>query len=269
MKIAAIILILFFSKIILSKSIALTPTAVVIKVKGHALRKHFNQKVFSEIRLNDPVFLGDTLKTDKISILRIKLTDNSLLTIGPKSELVVTKSKVKNNERNIISLIKGQVRTWVKEKSKSKEDVFKFNTNDISIGVRGTEFITSSYLVQNQLSTDIVLLEGGIRGDFGSSGIVDFNPGEYINSNHLDAGIQKLDGDSLERILNAKESLFPNLLDESGKLKDIKVLIEDFEENYIEEDEGNQSININIHKSSTTTGGEDQENNTEVNIGYP
>lgn len=268
MKLAFIILLLFFSKIIFGRTISLTPAAVVIKLRGEALRKHQHQKIFHKIFLKDPIFVGDTLKTKSSTTLRIKQVDDSILTIGPKSELIIQSFGKKFKKKSLISLLKGQIRAWVREKSKDQKDVFKITTNDISIGVRGTDFLTNSYLVNGKETTDILLLEGGIKGNFASNKSFSFKPGEYINSNYLDQGPKKIDKETLKALLDNKESLFPKLLDKEGKLKNPSTLVEDL---YVDLDnkEDSESINVNIHKSTTTTGKEGQKNSNEINIDYP
>jgi len=92
LKITLIILLLFFSKVIFSKTISLTPIAVVIELKGKVFRKHHNQIVFKTIFINDPIFLGDSLKTNLSSTLRIKLEKGPLLLIAPNSTITIDKN---------------------------------------------------------------------------------------------------------------------------------------------------------------------------------
>ncbi len=215
----------------------------------------------------NPIFEGDILKTHEQSLLKIKFKDNSILTIGPRAEMEISYYRKKPKRRSVIKLIHGQIRVWVREKSSEQKDIMKVKTKNVSIGVRGTEFLTNSYINQGANVTDILLLEGKVKGYFSSGKTLGLAPGEYINTNHLETRTKKLKIEQLDNMLNSKDYLLPRLLDREGKLISPKNIVEIIFNNdeYLEF----EGLDINIEKKTKTKGKKGQNNSSEINIDIP
>ena len=84
----------------------------------------------------------DSIRTSSRSWLRIKMIDETSLSIGPKSKVTLEKYKVKtkHNKNITINLIKGFIHTNFKKKVKKGKIFVK--TRTAAMGVRGTEFFT-------------------------------------------------------------------------------------------------------------------------------
>jgi len=258
-------------------TISLRHAANVIKLKGLVTVKSLHEKKVRKLNNKDPIFESDIIRTSENSLLRIKFKDNSILTVGPHSELEVIYFRKKPKKRNIIKLIQGQMRVWVREKSKGLKDSVIIKTKNASIGVRGTEFLTNTYLSAKRASTDLLVLEGRVLGQYESGEKLELKSGEYINSSYLGDGVQNISAQYLESLLKSKESLLPNLIDENGKLKTpkniIKKIVDKIKPN-LEKDPQSESsddvgIDIQVEKKSSTKSGKGQKNSTEININIP
>lgn len=90
------------------------------------------------------IYEGDTLSTAEGSVMQLKMIDNALLILQPKTTLVIRRyhypmGKVDEYAARI-DLIKGRVRSVTGDLGESNHDAFRLNTPIAAIGIRGTDF---------------------------------------------------------------------------------------------------------------------------------
>jgi hypothetical protein len=93
------------------------------------------------------VELGDRLVTGKKARIKVLFSDDSLVTVGGKTELTITThlfdAKAKQR-KTVIELIKGKMRALVQKEVAGTSGAFEVHTKNAVAGVRGTEFVISS-----------------------------------------------------------------------------------------------------------------------------
>jgi FecR protein len=90
------------------------------------------------------IFEGDTISTGDGSVMQLKMVDNALLILQPKTTLVIHRyhypmGKVSEYAARI-DLVKGRVRSVTGDLGESNHDAFRLNTPIAAIGIRGTDF---------------------------------------------------------------------------------------------------------------------------------
>lgn len=143
------------------------------KDKGRAVPKYIAQikllkgKVFKlsngemeEVQVGARFSKLDTLVTSELSFAKIAVVDDTVVSIGPKSELKFSSFNfVDKTDRQITyDLIKGQLRAHVKNKAKDGEIIFK--TKVTAMGVRGTEILINHQTFKNKEISEYALLSG-------------------------------------------------------------------------------------------------------------
>lgn len=91
-----------------------------------------------------PVFVGDRVHTGPGSYVGITLRDDTLLTGGPESTLLITDfqfNAVTHDGNMLISLLKGTFSVVTGLIGKQAPQSVGFKTPTMTLGVRGTEFI--------------------------------------------------------------------------------------------------------------------------------
>ena len=118
------------------------PVATIVKMKG-SVTKLLPGELEASLVMSDDKFPEDTsLVTGPKSFIKLKFIDNSEMTIGPESKIII--SEMGLDSPGIIALLKGRIRTEVQsalngDKSKNK---FFIRTRTAAMGVRGTDFQT-------------------------------------------------------------------------------------------------------------------------------
>lgn len=143
------------------------------KEKGRAVPKYIAQikllkgKVFkntdgemTEVQVGERFSKNDILVTGEMSFAKIVVVDDTMVSIGPKSELKFSNFNFvdKTNRQITYELIKGQMRALVKNKAKNGEIIFK--TKSTSMGVRGTEILMNHQMFKNKEICEYALLSG-------------------------------------------------------------------------------------------------------------
>lgn len=156
------------------------------KEKGRAVPKYIAQikllkgKVFKmtngemeEVQVGDRFSKTDTLVTGELSFAKIVVVDDTMISIGPKSELKFVNFNFvdKTNRQIAYELIKGQLRAHVKNKAKEGEIVFK--TKLTAMGVRGTEILINQQVYKNKDISEYALLSGVADVSDDKSGKID------------------------------------------------------------------------------------------------
>lgn len=109
------------------------------------------------------VYVGDTVITEDGKI-QIALQDGSTMMLPQKSKVKIEHvAVVADKKRNVVmNLLKGKVRNQVSKNYKD-ENVFQIRTKTAVAGVRGTDFLASVELTDEQWITAVKTLEGKVR----------------------------------------------------------------------------------------------------------
>lgn len=128
-----------------TRAAAMAPTGVVKRSAGQVVLLRAGQD--QPVQPGLAVAAGDTLRTGPDGAVGITLSDDTLLTAGPNSELVITAyafnpttqegSLLASLWRGTLSMVTGLIG------KKSPEQV-KVQTRTVVLGVRGTEFIVDA-----------------------------------------------------------------------------------------------------------------------------
>ena len=196
----------------------------VLVVKGDAFIKGVEQP----LALGSPVKSGDTLVTKSSTLLKVRFIDNTLVSMGPNSVFKVREFKINEGKRtSIYNFLRGKVRAHVKEKRKEGEKII-FSNTEVALGVRGTEILANSYMVQNAASTDVMLTRGAVNMNLSKLGtsVESYNltPGKAFNSNMVReqgiGSVKSISPKNLELISQSDEFL-PSLQNADGSFANI------------------------------------------------
>lgn len=208
----------------------------VLILRGSASILNDKGETVKELKVKDPVSLKDTIAVAEKSFLRLKMIDKSLLSFGGNSQVVLEKYLVEDKKRvSILSLVKGKIRAEIEkiegEDIPEEDKFYQINTQSVSIGVRGTEFLVNSYSVAKKPVADTVLLSGKVNANIIGSKAVNLVPGQAINSSEFLASgkIRTISQKSVAKLIANKEAFLPNIqlpdgnfIDLDKKIKDIK-----------------------------------------------
>ena len=101
-----------------------------------------------KVEIGDSVFIGDQIITAAASFAGITLYDNTRLTSGPNSSVVINAfsfdTTTHDGELNA-HINKGSLAVISGQLAKSSPESVVFNTNTMTVGVRGTEFIIEAH----------------------------------------------------------------------------------------------------------------------------
>lgn len=135
-----------------------------------------------ELKAGSKIYPQDLIKTEDKSFLKLELIDETLITIGPKSEFAVDRwiYRTKNDREALFTLIKGKIRAEIKSKSREK-DQLKFKSPFVSLGIRGTKFLLNNSQIGQKEVSQVALMEGKINleGSALTEGL-SLKPGDYI-----------------------------------------------------------------------------------------
>lgn len=129
-------------------------------LKGRAYKK--NAEGTTAVKTGERFKKSDLLITEDKSFARIQIVDDSILSIGPKSELRFDEIdfKEKTDRKLTFSLLKGQLTGDIKNKAKPGE--IKFRTKYTSMGVRGTYFLMNHQKLDSLHIAEYAVLSGSI-----------------------------------------------------------------------------------------------------------
>lgn len=134
-------------------------TAKVIYVRGDVSALLPNTKEAVVVNKDD-LFPEDTsILTQTRSVVKIKFADGSIVNLGPKSKITVT--KLPKSEANIINVLTGVIKSSVnKNSNKITKTKLVVKTQSAVMGVRGTKFQTSYSPKTNK--TTLLTVEGEV-----------------------------------------------------------------------------------------------------------
>jgi hypothetical protein len=187
-------------------------TARVLFVKGTVTQLSPGAKQAKQVKKGD-VYTEDTsvLTGDK-SIVRLKFADKSVMNLGPKSKVVV--SKMPKKKPNMISLLTGSIKAEVDKKDTGKNKMI-VKTRSAVMGIRGTKF-QASYNAVNH-NTSLVTVEGKVamvKKDVVAKQVVKEEVVETAAENTLsDAVAEPVQKEVVQKVVSADEEL--DLLDKA------------------------------------------------------
>ena len=120
----------------------ISTSASVIYIDGSAKVKNIESEKWDVLKLKYQVGVGDEILTEDNSEVELMLKDGSIIKIGSDSHLVIKEmeiyevTKVTNNR---FELIKGKIRAVVVPFI-NRESKFVIDTENATVGVRGTDF---------------------------------------------------------------------------------------------------------------------------------
>ena len=127
-------------------------------LRGKVFKKH--QGKTTEVKTGTRFNKDDTVFTEQRSFAKILLVDDTVLSVGPNSELNFSEFKYvdKTNRQMTFDFIKGQLRALVV--NKAKEGDLKFKTKAALMGVRGTELLINHQTLNALEISEFALLTG-------------------------------------------------------------------------------------------------------------
>ena len=133
----------------------------VTKVKGDVFKQSKGESSSSRIGLNFGIKNGDIITTGKKSYVKIKLIDDTIISIGPESHFSFRNYQFESmTDRDAaFDLLKGKMR--IKVNNKIERGNLNFNTLSLAMGVRGTEFLATQSISKSGDSTEQVALLSG------------------------------------------------------------------------------------------------------------
>jgi hypothetical protein len=151
----------------------------VSDVEGRAEVLHAGASDWSPLAAGDPVLIGDQLRTTADAKLRVALREDSVLTLAPGSQLMVTQQLVAPATVSRFQLLLGTIKAVVTERYSEPNARFEVETPTAIAGVRGTSFLASYDAAQEE--TLVVGLERVTRVralvDTRGTAEVDLGPG--------------------------------------------------------------------------------------------
>lgn len=160
------ILLLSLAFLILSSNILFAQTKEFIGVIGAAIGDIKNQK--DEVLENgSKVYYGDTIVVSEKSNAQVLFLDQTVITIGEKSELTIDEFVYdpETNDGKFVSNIKsGTIKIITGEISKKDPDNLEIKIPTGTIGARGTEFVV---LTESNNESTVVLLGPGPNNSLG------------------------------------------------------------------------------------------------------
>ena len=134
------------------------PIGSVSALKGQALDRHQKATEWLAMKLTDPLILNDTVQTKEASKVEFLMDDDSLLSLGENTQLLMNEHVYlpeKDRRSSVFSLVSGKVRAIVGKTFTGEGSRFQIETPTAVISTRGTDFLT--WVVNPQLTIVIVL----------------------------------------------------------------------------------------------------------------
>ena len=204
----------------------------VSRINGHAEIKRANQT--RELKINDTLDEHDVLTTAKSTLVKVLMSDQTSVQLGPESTLELMTYQQSNQLRQqVYNLLQGKLRSIVEQKAKEGESI-QFKTQTVSLGVRGTHFLVNATSVLGTPSTDVALLEGKIAANLGPGKIplpeFSVEQGQYFSTHQIAKdktldSIKKLSPDQLAKLMNDADSFLPDLIDGAGNMINLQTAL--------------------------------------------
>jgi hypothetical protein len=183
----------------------------VIMIKGKVVKISNNNDEETSVSQGSSFSTGDAVKTKENGVIKIKMLDDTILSLGPNSIFQFKKFDFKNpSEReSVYGLLVGQLRAKFENKAKNPDDL-KINTRATVMAIRGTELLTNVKPREDgKVVTEIALIKGSLDIKNNASGaVINLKPKEhYVTftdfkaSSVYDEGVVDLPLDVYERLI--------------------------------------------------------------------
>jgi hypothetical protein len=119
-----------------------SPIGKIKTDKGDVIVIRGNEKI--ALHTGDRLYQNDLIRTGADSSVGIIFEDNTILSLGPKSELVINEyvfAPEKGKLSMFISMLKGTASYLSGIIGRQSPESVKFQTPDATIGIRGTQFL--------------------------------------------------------------------------------------------------------------------------------
>jgi ferric-dicitrate binding protein FerR (iron transport regulator) len=184
---------------------AASSTVTVAYVEGEATLTPAGHDTSVALAEDRVVGAGDRIDTGKNGSVELVLPDDSAVRVGPESRIVVKEAgyvEVTKKSSNVLSLVYGKIRAVVAPFLNTESEFF-IETENATVGVRGTDFVVSHDKAAKE--TDVLCSDGSVelrpkdivrkglgpilvRGDEGIrliAGRLPERPGRWIDDNRL------------------------------------------------------------------------------------
>jgi FecR protein len=172
-------------------------------MKGQVYKKSGDDLV--EVKTGERFNKNDTIVTGEKSIAKVLVVDDTMITIGPSSELNFENFEFtdKTNRKALFNLIKGQVSGNIRNKAKDND--LQFKTKYTILGVRGTEILMNFRKVNAMEISEYALLSGKAEITDEQNGKKQILKGDHVVFIHKDGssfgqGNLKLSPEELKRL---------------------------------------------------------------------
>lgn len=127
-------------------------------MKGKVFKKDGQDLV--EVKVGERFNKNDTIVTGEQSLAKVLVVDDTMITIGPSSELNFADFEYtdKDNRKVLYNLVKGQLSGHVRQKAKDGD--INFKTKYTVLGVRGTEILMNFRTVNDKEVSEYALVDG-------------------------------------------------------------------------------------------------------------
>lgn len=213
------------------------------------------------VKVGTRLYKDDTLITEANSFAQILVVDDTVMTLGAKSELNFADFKfVDKTDRQIVySFIKGQIRGIIK--NKAKEGDLTVKTKLATMGVRGTELMVNHQTLNNLEISEFALLHGNV--------VVTDDKNQTHELSQDDRMIIVQDSVSKDSA-NEKNKLAE---DELKALKNKDNFMNYFEPSYVNKNSSlfsffhdDDASKVNAESNATPTVGDDKDKNWRTNL---
>lgn len=152
---------------------------VVEAVEGQAEVLHAGASAWMPLSAQAPVLVGDQLRTRAAAKLRVVLREDSVLQVGPSSQLEITEQLLAPTTISRFQLLFGTLRAIVTERYSQLRGRFEVETPTAIAGVRGTIFIARYDPAQEETLVVGIEQVTRVRGrtDGTGAGEVEVGPG--------------------------------------------------------------------------------------------
>ncbi len=156
--------IFLFVLVMTGQAFAAEPVGTVAAVRGDAIIERGGKKF--KLPQNAKVYNGDSVVTAKATFVKILMIDDSLITVGERSNFKIQNFSVGKERTASFRLWFGKVRAIVSKHVNGPSD-YKFSTPTAVAGVRGTHLLVEYDYASKK--TTLSVLEGEVAFSGGSS----------------------------------------------------------------------------------------------------
>lgn len=141
---AVSITVLWLALLLVAVARAQEPAGHVATLEGRAEVQRAGQTTWTALAPGGDVFVGDRLRTADGARLKLLMSDDSVLTLGPRSELTIDEQVVRADgpSTSRMGQLVGSLRAVVTERYGTRGSSFEVKTPTAVAGVRGTGFVS-------------------------------------------------------------------------------------------------------------------------------